>query len=56
MTEETVSLAVCPSLADSEPVQFSTLEKVTVRMILLRLIHVVYKIYNNIIMVNILGI
>ena len=32
VTEETVSLAACPSLADAEPVQFTTLEKVTVRI------------------------
>ena len=32
VTEETVSLAACQSLTDAEPVQFTTLEKVTVRI------------------------
>ena len=33
VTEETISLAACPSLlADAEPVQFTTLERVSVRI------------------------
>ena len=32
VTEETVSLAAGPSIADDEPVQFTTLEKVTIRI------------------------